>query len=59
MEKARRCDDPNTIYRWNIFKSEVIQKSNYYKRHFSLTEGKRKLLKTILDVTIQDQIILY
>ena len=52
MEEAGRCDDPNAIHRWNIFKSEVIEKPNYYKNHFSLTEEKRELLETILDVTI-------
>ena len=52
MEEAGRCDDPNAIHRWNISKREVIEKPNYYKKHFSLTEGKRELLETILDVTI-------
>ena len=52
MEEANRCDDPNAIYRWNVFKSEVIEKPNNYKNHFSLTEEKRELLETILDVTI-------
>ena len=51
MEEAGRCDDPNAIHRWNIFKSEVIEKPNYYKNHFSLTEEKQELLETILDVT--------
>ena len=40
MEEAGRCDDPNGLHRWNIFKSEVIKKPNYYKKHFSLTEEK-------------------
>ena len=31
MEEAGRCDDPNAIHRWSIFKSEVIEKPNYYK----------------------------
>ena len=48
MEEADRCDDPNAIYRWNVFKSEVIEKPNNYKNHFSLTEEKRELLQTIL-----------
>ena len=52
MEEAGRCDDPNGIHRWNIFKSEVIDKPNYCKNHFSLKEEKRELLETILDVTI-------
>ena len=52
MEETSRHDDPNAIHRWSIFKSEVIQKPNYYKNHFSLTEEKRELLETILDVTI-------
>ena len=52
MEEAGRRDDPNAIHRWNIFKGEVIEKPNYYKNHFSLTEGKRELLETILDVNI-------
>ena len=52
MEEAGRCDDPNAIHRWNIFKSEVIEKPNYYKNHFSLTEENRELLEAILDVTI-------
>ena len=52
MEEADRCDDPNAIHRWNIFKSEVNEKLNYYKNHFSLTEEKRKLLEAVLDVNI-------
>ena len=52
MEETGRYYDPNAIHRWNIFKSEVIEKPNYYKNHFSLTEEKRELLETILDVTI-------
>ena len=52
MEEAGRCDDPNAIHRWSIFKSEVIEKPNYYINHFRLTEEKRELLETILDVTI-------
>ena len=52
MEKAGRCDDPNAIHRSNIFKSEVIEKPNYYKNHFSLTEENRELLEAVLDVTI-------
>ena len=52
MEMADKCDDPNAIHRWNIFKSEVIKKLNYYKNHFRLTEEKREILKTVLDVTI-------
>ena len=51
MEEAGRCDDTNAIHRWNIFKSEVIEKPNYYKNHVSLTEEKRELLETISDVT--------
>ena len=31
---------------------EVIKKPNYYKNHFSLTEEKRELLETALDVII-------
>ena len=52
MEEAGRCDDPNAIHRLNIFKGDVIQKPNYYKNHFSLTEENRELLEAILDVTI-------
>ena len=52
MEEVGRCDDPNAIHRWNIFKGEVIEKPNYYKNHFSLTEEKQELLETIHDVTI-------
>ena len=52
MEVADECDDPNAIHRWNRFKREVIKKPNYYKNHFRLTEGKRELLETALDVTI-------
>ena len=52
MEEAGRCDDPNAIHRWNIFKSEVIEKPNYYKNHFSLTEEKQELLEAVLDVTV-------
>ena len=52
MEETGRCDDPNAIHQWNIFKSEVILKPSYYKNHFSLTEENRELLETILDVTI-------
>ena len=52
MEVVDECDDPNAIYQWNRFKSEVIKKPNYYKNHFRLTEEKRALLETALDVTI-------
>ena len=52
MKAAGRCDDPNAIHRWNIYKSEVIKKPNYYKNHFRLIEEKRELLKTIPDVSI-------
>ena len=52
MEEASRCDDPNAIHRWNIFKGEVIKKPNYYKNLFSLTEEKREIFETILDVII-------
>ena len=52
MEEAGRCDDPNAIHRWNVFKSEVIEKPSYYKNHFSLTEEKPELLETVLGVTI-------
>ena len=52
MEEAGKCDDPNAIYRWNIFKGEVIQKPNYYKNHFSSTEENRELLEAVPDVTI-------
>ena len=51
-EEADRCDDPNTIHRLNIFKSEAIEKPTYYKNHFSLTEENRELLEAVLDVTI-------
>ena len=52
MEEAGRFDDPNAIHRWNIFKNEKIEKPNYYKKHFSLTEEKQELLGNILDVTV-------
>ena len=52
MEVVDECDDPNAIYQWNRFKSDVIKKPNYYKNHFRLTEEKRALLETALDVTI-------
>ena len=52
MEEAGRCADPNAIYRGNIFKREVIEKPNYHKNYFSLTEEKRELLEAVLDVTI-------
>ena len=52
MEVADKCDDPNAIHRWCRFNREVIKKPNYYKNHFSLTEEKRALLETALDVTI-------
>ena len=52
MEEADKYDNPNAIHRRNIFKSEVIEKPNYYKNHFSLTEEKRELLEAVLDVTI-------
>ena len=38
MVEAGRCDDPNAIHRLDIFKSDVIEKPNYYKNHFSLME---------------------
>ena len=52
MEEAGRCNEPNAIHRWNILKSEVIEKPNYYKNNFSLTEEKQELLEAVLDVTI-------
>ena len=48
MEEAGRCDDPNAVHRWNIFKREVIEKPNYYKNHFGQMEKKRELLETVL-----------
>ena len=58
MEVADECDDPNAIHQWNRFKREVINKPNYHKNHFRLTEEKPELLETALDVTIQGQRIL-
>ena len=52
MEVAYECDDPNAIHRWCRFRREVIKKPNNYKNHFSLTEEKRALLETTLDVDI-------
>ena len=52
MEVADECDDPNAIHRCCRFKREVIKKPGHYKNHFSLTEEKRALLETTLDVTI-------
>ena len=52
MEETGRYDDPNAIHQWNTFKSEVIEKPNYYKNHFSLTEEKQELLEAVLDVTV-------
>ena len=52
MEVADKRDDPNAIHWWNRFKREVIKKPNYYENHFRLTEEKRELLETALDVTI-------
>ena len=31
MEEADKCDDPNAIHRWNIFKSEVIENQTITK----------------------------
>ena len=55
IEVADECDDQNTIHRGCRFKREVIKKPNYYKNHFRLTEEKRALLETALDVNIYDQ----
>ena len=52
MEVADKCDDPNTIPRWNRFKHEVIKKPNCYKNHFSLTKENRELLETAADFTL-------
>ena len=52
MKEADKCVDPNAIHRWNIFKSEVIEKQNCYKNHLSLMEEKQELLEAIFDVTI-------
>ena len=49
---ANECNDPNAIRLWNRFKREVIKQPNYYKNYFRLTEEKRELLETALDVTI-------
>ena len=53
-EVTDKCDDPNAIHKWSDqeVKREVIKKPNYYKNHFSLTNEKRELLETALDVTI-------
>ena len=40
IEVVDKCDDPNTIHRWNRFKREVIKKPNHYKSHFNLTKKK-------------------
>ena len=52
MEVTDECDGPNAIHRWCRFKREVIKKPNYYKNHFSLTEEKRALLETALDLSV-------
>ena len=52
IKEADRCYDPSAIHRWNILKGEMIEKSNYYKNHFYLTEEKRELLEAVLDVII-------
>ena len=51
-EVVDKCDDPNSIHRWNRFNREVIKKPNYYKNYFRLTKKKRELLETALDVNI-------
>ena len=38
--RCKRDEANEAIHQWNIFKSEVIKKPNYYKNHFSLTEEK-------------------
>ena len=50
IKEAGRWDDPNAIHRWNIFKSKTIEKPNYCKNHFSLTETKGERFEAILDV---------
>ena len=52
MEVIDKCDDTNAIHRWCEFKREVIKKPNFYKNHFSLTDEKKELMQTLLDVTI-------
>ena len=52
MRVIDECNDPNAICLWNRFKREVIKKPNYYKNHFNLTEEKRELFETALDVTM-------
>ena len=52
MEVVDESDYPNAIHRWCRFKPEEIKKLNYYKNYFSLTEEKRALLETALDVNI-------
>ena len=59
MEVTDKCDHPNAIHKWNRFKCEVIKKPNYYKNHFSLTNEKRELLETALDVTTKEFFCLY
>ena len=54
MGVADQYNDRNTIHRWCRLKPEVIKQPNYYKNHFSLTEEKRALLETALDVTIKN-----
>ena len=52
MEVPVKYDNPNAIHQWNRFKREMIKKPNYYKNDFRLTEEKRELLETALDLTI-------
>ena len=52
MELVDECDDPNAIHWLCRFKREVIKKPNQYKNHFSLTEEKRALLETALEVSV-------
>ena len=52
MEVPDECDYPNSIHRSCKFKREVINKLKYYKNHLKLTEEKRALFETALDVSV-------
>ena len=44
------CDDPNSIHRWNRFKSDSVY--DFYRNHFSLDREARELFETAFDIAV-------
>ena len=44
------CDDPNSIHRWNRFKSDSVY--DFYRNHFNLDREARELFETAFDIAV-------